>query len=176
MRSDSLLLLCLLALGAAPRAEAARNKALIEFKVDSFSSEDAELKDSQEKLRSLEKKIKNGEIPPIEFEFNKATLLESSKTALRHVADLLLGHPHMRLTVAGHTCDIGGANANMRLSQRRANAVQGELARFGVPVEHIRARGYGSTHPLYSNDNEEHRAKNRRVELFITKRTWDSIY
>jgi outer membrane protein OmpA-like peptidoglycan-associated protein len=67
--------------------------------------------------------------------------------------------------VAGHTDNVGTPDANMKLSQERAQAVMAALAQRGVGADRLTAKGYGQTAPVADNRSEEGRAKNRRVEL-----------
>jgi outer membrane protein OmpA-like peptidoglycan-associated protein len=71
-----------------------------------------------------------------------------------------------RLSVSGHTDNIGDATANLALSQHRAAAVKGALvARFHIAVERLDTSGFGAGRPIDTNDTLEGRARNRRVEL-----------
>jgi outer membrane protein OmpA-like peptidoglycan-associated protein len=171
----SALALALLLAGAAGRPAAA--KPLIEFKdVPEYKSADEELKDGEVKLEEIQARIKSGAIDPIEFEFDKAVLRDSSHRALEAIAELLLTHPNLKLMVFGHTCDIGSEEYNLWLSKKRAAAVKSYLIKLGVLGESVKAKGFGKSRPLLPNDSEENRAKNRRVELILTTRWWESIY
>ena len=99
------------------------------------------------------------------FDYDKATLLQSSSKQLQHVVTLLLDNPELKMEVQGHTDSKGGDNYNLDLSQRRADTVVAYLRLFGIAEGQIRAKGYGETRPVSSNDSEDGRAKNRRVEL-----------
>ena len=69
--------------------------------------------------------------------------------------------------VAGHTCNIGTDQYNQRLSERRANSVRQYLVSKGIDANRLSAVGYGESRPKYSNDTEETRRLNRRVEISI---------
>jgi outer membrane protein OmpA-like peptidoglycan-associated protein len=138
--------------------------------------EGEDLKKARQKLRDLERRIKRKDIPPIEFEFNKAVLRPYSKHTLEMVADLLFEFPHFKLMVFGHTCDIGSDEYNLWLSQKRAEAVKNYLIEVGVMGEFIKAKGFGEKKPVVPNDSEESREQNRRVEFVITKRWWESVF
>jgi len=154
------------------------------------AKESKELRRAQRKLKDLERRIKRKEIPPIEFEFDKAILLPSSKQTLELLADIMLEQDHhllqndrlpddqddLKLMIFGHTCDIGSDEYNQWLSQKRAEAVKDYLMSLGVMGEYIRAKGYGESHPLVPNDSEENRATNRRVEFVLTNRWWHSVF
>lgn len=135
-----------------------------------------ETKEAAQQLRELERRIKRKDIPPIEFELNKAVLKPEARAALEFIADVMNGHPDLKLMVFGHTCDIGSEQYNLWLSQKRAEAVKSYLVELGVYGEFIRAKGFGESKPMVENDSEENRAQNRRVEFVVTKRWWDSVF
>jgi outer membrane protein OmpA-like peptidoglycan-associated protein len=101
----------------------------------------------------------------VNFEFNKATLTDSSQAILLEVAKSLAANPGVRVEVGGHT-DSKGTNAyNLALSRERAKSVEDFLEQNGVSPAQISSRGYGEARPVASNRTEEGRAQNRRVEL-----------
>jgi len=138
--------------------------------------EEDDLKNARRKLLQLQRRIKRKDIPPIEFEFNKAVLRPYSKKTLEMVADLLFQYPQFKLMVFGHTCDIGSDAYNEWLSQKRAEAVKNYLVEVGVMGEFIKAKGIGEKKPVVPNDSEENREMNRRVEFIMTKRWWNSVF
>lgn len=101
----------------------------------------------------------------IQFDFAKATLKADAQPLIGQVAAMLRADPALRLSVEGHTDDIGGAEANRTLSQQRAQGVVAALAAQGIAAERLTAAGFGADKPLAGNDSSEGRAKNRRVEL-----------
>jgi outer membrane protein OmpA-like peptidoglycan-associated protein len=102
----------------------------------------------------------------IYFDTNKADLEPESEPALQEIAKLLAQDAGLKLLVVGHTDSVGGYDANIALSNRRAAAVLQELTtKYGVAAERLRAVGVGMAAPVASNDTDEGRAKNRRVEL-----------
>ncbi len=106
----------------------------------------------------------------IHFAFGTAELLESSRAPLRSVARLLLESTHLALVeIGGHTDAVGDEDANLDLSQDRAEAVLEFLVGEGVPPERLEARGYGESRPVDSNDTEWGRAGNRRVEFLVLR-------
>lgn len=105
----------------------------------------------------------------VTFEFNKATLRSESDAALQAVADALKRRAKLKLEVAGHTDNVGDDGYNQKLSEARANAVKTWLTSHGVAADRLRSKGYGKTSPVTSNDTDEGRAKNRRVELVCAK-------
>jgi len=102
----------------------------------------------------------------IYFDTNKSDVKPESAPALEEIAKLLKGDPSLRLKVVGHTDMTGALEANMKLSQARAEAVvQALVTRHNIAAARLRGHGVGPLAPVASNDNEEGRARNRRVEL-----------
>jgi len=104
----------------------------------------------------------------IEFESNKSTLKESSFPELDRIASMMSQHSGLKISIEGHTDNIGSDSDNIKLSQRRAQAVVDYLLQQGVASDRIEAVGWGEAKPIASNDVEEGgRALNRRVEIKI---------
>jgi hypothetical protein len=101
----------------------------------------------------------------IHFDFNKATLRPDSEAALQQIVGLLQANPSLGVEVQGHTDNVGGDASNQKLSEARAASVQAWLTQHGIAASRLTAHGYGKTHPVASNDDDEGRAKNRRVEI-----------
>jgi outer membrane protein OmpA-like peptidoglycan-associated protein len=99
------------------------------------------------------------------FDFNKSTLQPASDAVLQQVADLLAKDKTLKIEVQGHTDNVGGDAYNQTLSEARARAVTDWLTRHGVAGVRLSASGYGKTKPVADNNNDEGRAKNRRVEI-----------
>lgn len=106
----------------------------------------------------------------VNFEFNKAAIMPESYSILDNAAALLMNHPDMRIEIQGHTDAIGSADYNMKLSYMRANAVRDYLVDMHmISQARMVPMGYGETRPIATNNTEEGRALNRRVEFFIMK-------
>ena len=106
------------------------------------------------------------EVPGIYFEFNEATLKPASKRALEGIAAVLRKQPKWRLSIEGHTDNIGGDRYNDDLSARRAAAVKTELERdYGIDASRLTTDGFGAQRPIETNETIAGRARNRRVEL-----------
>ena len=101
----------------------------------------------------------------IVFDTGKATIKPDSSKMLDDAAAALQASPTLRVEVAGHTDNVGTPEANLKLSQDRAQAVVAALASRGVTADRMTSKGYGQTVPVADNRTEEGRAKNRRVEL-----------
>lgn len=102
----------------------------------------------------------------IHFDTNKAEVKPESKAALEEIAKLLKQEPDLKLKVVGHTDMTGLLDANLKLSQARAEAVVKVLvAEFGIAASRLKGHGVGPLAPVASNDTEDGKAKNRRVEL-----------
>ena len=101
----------------------------------------------------------------IQFSYAKAVLLPESEKVLDEVADLLKKQPELRLDIEGHTSNDGSFNANMRLSNERAETVKNYLVGKGVDPLRLTSQGFGPTKPLNQGKTEQERALNRRVEM-----------
>ena len=106
------------------------------------------------------------ELSGIYFNTGSAHLLQESQSALRSIAQVIAQSQEPVLNIEGHTDNIGGAQFNQDLSERRAAAVrQALITQSGVPPSKLVTRGFGFSRPVESNDTVEGRAHNRRVEL-----------
>jgi len=101
------------------------------------------------------------------FETGSANLTDLSKYEISNVAQAMKDFGTMKIELGGHTDATGNADANMTLSDARANAVRNELIKLGVPADRLTAAGYGQEVPFATNDTEEGRAQNRRTEIKI---------
>jgi outer membrane protein OmpA-like peptidoglycan-associated protein len=102
----------------------------------------------------------------IYFDFNSATIKPDSEAVLKQISDILHKNPDWKLSVAGHTDNIGEAGFNQQLSERRAAAVKEALvSRYGIAPDRLSTKGYGASRPIEPNTTLEGRARNRRVEL-----------
>lgn len=100
------------------------------------------------------------------FALDSDDVREDSRERLESVAELITsGQILGRISVVGHTCDLGPADYNQGLSMRRAQAVKNELVALGVDPEAIVTDGRGETEPLVPNTSEENRELNRRVDV-----------
>jgi outer membrane protein OmpA-like peptidoglycan-associated protein len=113
------------------------------------------------------KDVCKDKVVPVDVTFvtGKDAISDASLKALAAVAKQLATCPAIKTQVAGHTDNVGKAESNMALSQRRADAVANYLATQGVAKDRVSAKGYGETKPIGDNASAEGRAQNRRVEF-----------
>lgn len=100
------------------------------------------------------------------FDYDKSVIRPKYYPDLDEVARILRDNPYLSIEIQGHTCNIGSQKYNLPLSERRANSVRQYLINKGIAPERLPWRGYGKERPAASNDTEEGREQNRRVELF----------
>lgn len=103
----------------------------------------------------------------LRFATNQSRILPESLGLMDQVAGQLLANPKVKVSIQGHTDSIGAADYNLSLSQNRAQSVVDYLLQRGVNPMQLSAQGFGETAPLASNDTEDGRAVNRRVELLF---------
>ena len=106
----------------------------------------------------------------VTFETDSARLASGSNDQLGQLAAVLKAYPTVVITVEGHTDNTGDPASNKKLSEDRAAAVKDALVGMGVPAERVTSTGWGAEKPIASNDTEEGKLKNRRVEISITNR------
>ena len=104
------------------------------------------------------------------FDFGKSTLKPESFSELNRVVDFLNSNPTVNIELSGHTDNIGSVVVNLKLSDDRAKSVVEYLTSKGITASRLTAKGYGETKPVATNDTEEGRAMNRRVEFEILKK------
>jgi OOP family OmpA-OmpF porin len=101
----------------------------------------------------------------VEFAFDKAELAGSSSVILDIAVEQLERCPNVPMEIDGHTDSVGPEDYNQGLGQRRAEAVKGYLASKGIRSSRLTARSFGESRPVASNDTDDGRQTNRRVEL-----------
>jgi OOP family OmpA-OmpF porin len=105
----------------------------------------------------------------VNFEFDSDRLTADSTVILDQAVAVLKQRPNAAVEVQGHTDARGKDAYNLKLSERRARAVQDYLVKAGIPAGQLTATGYGEANPVASNDTDEGRAENRRVDLKFIK-------
>jgi len=103
------------------------------------------------------------------FETGKANLKGSSFKAIDELASAMTAKSTMEIEIAGHTDNVGDKDANLKLSQERAEAVRDYLIKKGINANRITAKGYGDTKPVADNSTEAGKQQNRRTEVKIIK-------
>lgn len=121
-------------------------------------------------VEALLEKIRTNQIVTLNnifFDIDKYDLKPESDVELKTVLQLLNANPKMKIEISGHTDNTGSEVHNKELSTNRATALKSYLEKAGIAPLRIIAKGYGASKPNASNDNEEGRAKNRRIEVKI---------
>jgi outer membrane protein OmpA-like peptidoglycan-associated protein len=111
----------------------------------------------------------------ITFDFDSSTVRPEFRSTLDQVADTLRRYEQTYVDVYGHTDSVGSDAYNQTLSERRAGAVASYLTTRGVQSARLATRGFGESEPIASNETEEGRAQNRRVEIKLVPITEDDV-
>jgi outer membrane protein OmpA-like peptidoglycan-associated protein len=106
----------------------------------------------------------------LDFETGSATLKPTSAEQLKNIAEIMKAYPKVALKLGGYTDNTGNADANLKLSQKRAESTMQELVKLGVDAKRLQTEGYGEKYPVADNSTEEGRAKNRRIDLRVTSK------
>jgi len=101
------------------------------------------------------------------FETGETQLREEAMASLVEVVDLLQSEPDKNIRIEGHTDSTGDSETNLEISARRANSVLDALVALGVDADRFTAAGMGEDFPIASNDTEEGRQQNRRVDVIL---------
>jgi len=101
------------------------------------------------------------------FDNNKTTIRHISDQTLDELADLLKRHETVKITLIGHTDNVGTEEYNQKLSEGRVNSVKAELVKRGIDASRINTIGKGESEPIADNSTAEGRAENRRVEVIF---------
>lgn len=119
------------------------------------------------KVERVEEGIKLTFESGILFGFDSYSLTPASQESVMELAEILNKYPETNLVIDGHTDNRGAASYNQDLSEKRANAVTNYLKMRGVSGDRLTTVGHGFNDPVASNETEEGRAQNRRVEIGI---------
>jgi OOP family OmpA-OmpF porin len=106
----------------------------------------------------------------IYFDFDKTTLKSESFVELNKVVEFLKQNSHVEIEIAGHTDSKGADTYNQNLSQGRSQSVVDYLSSQGINSNRLTAQGYGESKPIDTNETEDGRANNRRVEFTVLKK------
>ena len=161
---------------SAEEAAQARRLATSSASEAEFSRLEAELASQQ--INSLTRQLENLQLRETEsgvvvtlgdvlFASGQVQLVDGGLASLEEVVDLLQTEPSKKIRVEGHTDSRGEAEANLELSDLRANAVMEALVSLGVAADRVTALGMGEDFPIASNEDEDGRAQNRRVDVIL---------
>jgi len=101
------------------------------------------------------------------FDFDRYSLRPEATRVLDEAVAALRGDTTLRVEIEGHTCNIGTAEYNLALGDRRANAVKDYLVSRGIGADRLRTVSYGEERPKYDNSREETRRLNRRAAMVV---------
>jgi len=161
---------------AREEAEAAKALAVSSATAAELSRREADL--ATEQADSLRRQLENLQLRQTEsgvvvtlgdvlFETGQSGLREEAQSSLVEVVDLLQSQPEHKIRIEGHTDSTGDAADNLKLSEQRANKVMDSLVALGVDQGRVTAAGMGEDFPIASNDTEEGRSQNRRVDVIL---------
>lgn len=102
----------------------------------------------------------------IQFDSGRATIRAESNPRLDRIVEYMTHKPSVRIQIAGYTDNVGNPRGNQTLSEQRARAVRAYVVSHGIDAGRVEAVGYGDRDPVASNDTEEGRQQNRRIEAF----------
>jgi len=103
-----------------------------------------------------------------EFDIDRALIRPEYVPEIERVSDFMKKYPSTTAVIEGHTDNVGNADYNLELSQRRAESVVNYLVeKLGIERSRLQAKGYGLTRPIADNSTDEGRQKNRRMEAII---------
>jgi OOP family OmpA-OmpF porin len=106
----------------------------------------------------------------IQFETDQAVIKPESFDLMNEIVGVVNGNPQIkRLSIEGHTDNVGSDKHNQKLSDKRAAAVRNYLVEHGVTPDRLVSKGWGESKPLADNDTEAGREQNRRVEFIIAE-------
>ena len=111
--------------------------------------------------------VRNYTFEDVHFDFDRYTLRPEATRLLDEAVAAMKEDDRLRLEVEGHTCNIGTAEYNLALGDRRATAVRDYLVSRGVTADRLRSVSYGEERPKYDNAREETRRLNRRAALVV---------
>jgi len=137
------------------------------IKQDASSLKAMEEEDVAIKLDIKEAAVVKKAFSNLEFASGKDVILPASKASLDDLVNLLLDKPKWRLKISGHTDNKGNPVTNLKLSQKRAEAIQKYMVSKGVRPDRFKVEWYGASKPIADNATEQGRQKNRRVEMLI---------
>lgn len=148
-----------------------RNYLLIIQGDDFFRIEELFFMDGDTEINKIAEPIESKiAFQSLEFENGKANILPEMHSDLDKIANFLIDHPTFKLKISGHTDSAGKEEANLKLSQARADAIKQYLvSQFQINTSRVTAIGFGSSKPIVQEVTDDHKQLNRRVEFEILK-------
>ncbi len=145
----------------------------LSVKKDKYLYYGERIEEDMDTIRVMLKQIKEGQAFDLEniyFAYDSDSLLNESSVEIRRLAIFMKTNSYVRIKIVGHTDNQGGKAYNIDLSKRRALSMLNELvSKYGIKRERMEYDGMGDTKPKATNETEEGRAKNRRVEVVIVR-------
>jgi len=157
--------------------ENCKTGSLLLYKSKKALNNTASVKNTYSQFDEVEQKLKNKEsikgykivLNNINFLTNSHTLAPGNEVDIEKIKKILTENENLHLNIQGHTDNIGDDDKNMKLSYLRAKELADRILKYGIERSRITYEGYGKSRPIDSNDTEEGRLKNRRVEIEITQ-------
>ena len=160
------------------RQEANQAKALAASSVSAADLARREAELASEQVDSLRRQLENLQLRQTEsgvvvtlgdvlFESGQTELRQEAQSSLVEVVDLLQSQPDKQIRIEGHTDSTGDATTNLEISATRANEVLNALVSLGVDSERVTTAGMGEDFPIATNETEEGRSQNRRVDVIL---------
>lgn len=158
--------------------EAAQARRLAESSASELDLARREAELASQQVNTLKRQLENLQLRQTEsgvvvtlgdvlFATGQTALLDSAKASLEEVVDLLQTEPDKLIRIEGHTDSVGSSESNLKLSEQRAASVRAALIELGVAESRVTSIGLGEDFPIASNDDEEGRARNRRVDVIL---------
>jgi outer membrane protein OmpA-like peptidoglycan-associated protein len=116
-------------------------------------------------IKQEDKEVLNIAMRDVQFQHNSATLTNDSYRILDQISQILRNYPEYKIEISGHTDNTGSADFNKRLSEQRARACRDYLISKGLAWARVSSRGFGQSRPIATNETQQGRATNRRVEF-----------
>jgi outer membrane protein OmpA-like peptidoglycan-associated protein len=123
--------------------------------------------DSSVTIQVIRPAVREVVFEDVHFDFDRYSLRPEATRALDEAIKSMQDNPTLRVEIEGHTCNIGTAEYNLALGERRANAVRDYLTSRGIGTDRLRTVSYGEERPKYDNSREETRRLNRRAALVV---------
>jgi outer membrane protein OmpA-like peptidoglycan-associated protein len=118
-------------------------------------------------IQVVRPEVKTFTFEDVHFDFDRYSLRPEATRALDEAIKILQANPEVRIEIEGHTCNIGTAEYNLALGERRAAAVRDYLTSRQIAADRMRTTSYGEERPKHDNAREETRRLNRRAALVV---------